>query len=62
MTHVSFVTLTAKVFLQHWHLMMMSALLSLLLDNFASERCLDESHALLLHIGHWYFVIQLLPP
>jgi len=52
MTKVFFVTLTASVFLQHWHLMMMSACSSLPDESFASERDLAESQALLLQTGH----------
>ena len=52
MKNVSVVTFTAKVLLQHWHLIIISAWFSLVCDNFASERDLAESQALLLQIGH----------
>ena len=46
------VTFTAKVLLQHWHLMITSAWVSLLEVNFASESGFSESQALLLQTGH----------
>ena len=46
------VTFTANVLLQHWHLMITSAWVSLLEVNFASESSFSESQALLLQIGH----------
>ena len=49
---MSEVTFTAKVLLQHWHLMITSACVSLRDDNFSSDRDLAESQALLLQTGH----------
>lgn len=53
-------TFTASVFLQFWHLMIMSASFSLFSDDFASKSDLSESQARLPQIGHWYLVINLL--
>ena len=60
MTNVSFVTLTANVVLQLWHFIMTSALYSLVFDSLANFSVLQESHALLLQIGHGYFMTS--PP
>ena len=61
MANESFVTLTANDVLQLWHLIMISALYSLLFDSLAKLNVLQESHALLLQIGHGYFMINFLP-
>ena len=61
MANKSFVTLTANDVLQLWHLIMISALYSLLFDSLAKLNVLHESHALLLQIGHGYFMINFLP-
>lgn len=53
-------TFTASVFLQFWHLMIMSASFSLFSDDFVSKSDLSESQARLPQIGHWYLVINLL--
>ena len=58
MVNVSLLIFTANEFLQFWHFIITSALLSLLLDNLASFNALFESQARLLQIGHGYCVID----
>lgn len=52
------ITFTDNSFLHIWHLITISAFLSLLFDNFAIDNSLVESQILLLHIGQGYFFIN----